>query len=106
MESQSCLTFRLLAPSILSFRYLTPTPDSQSYNLLSTKEDRPVKLGFFATGSTDKLDFAEFAKWGAENGYQAMDVPPTRPGTKAICERYGLQVVATSGIYGAPLQAN
>ena len=60
-----------------------------------------MKLGFFATGSTDRLDFAEFARWGAEHGYQAMDVPPDRPGTRAMCERFGLQVSCTSGSYGA-----
>ncbi len=65
-----------------------------------------MKLGFFAVGSTDKLDFAEFARWGAEHGYQAMDVSPTQPGTRTICDRVGLDVVCTSGIYGAPLQAD
>jgi sugar phosphate isomerase/epimerase len=65
-----------------------------------------VKLGFFATGSTDRLDFEGFARWGAEHGYQAMDVPPDRRGTRAMCEQLGLQVSCTSGIYGAPLQAD
>src|SRR5579884_901989 len=32
-----------------------------------------------------------------------MDVPPDRPGTRAICDRHGLRVNCTSGIYGSPL---
>lgn len=65
-----------------------------------------MKLGFFPTGVLSKLDFAEFAQWGAENGFAAMDVPPDRPGTRAICDRLGLQVTCTSGIYGDPLKAD
>ncbi len=65
-----------------------------------------MKLGFFPTGILQKLDFEEFARWGAEQGFEAMDVPPDRPGTRAICARYGLQVSCTSGIYGDPLKAD
>ena len=65
-----------------------------------------MKLGFFATGVLGKIDFEEFARWGAEQGYGAMDVPPDRPGTRAICDRHGLQVNCTSGIYGDPLKAD
>jgi len=65
-----------------------------------------VKLGFFPTGAMNQIDFGEFARWGAEQGFGAMDVPPDRPGTRAICDRHGLQVNCTSGIYGDPLQAD
>lgn len=65
-----------------------------------------MKLGFFPTGILGKVDFEEFARWGAEQGFAAMDVPPDRPGTRAICDRYGLQVNCTSGIYGDPLKTD
>lgn len=65
-----------------------------------------MKLGYFPTGIMGKLDFEEFARWGAEQGFGAMDVPPDRPGTRAICDRYGLRVSCTSGIYGDPLKAD
>lgn len=65
-----------------------------------------MKLGFFPTGVLQKLDFAEFAQWGAQHGFQAMDVPPDRPGTVEICARHGLEVRCTSGIYGDPLKAD
>lgn len=65
-----------------------------------------MKLGFFPTGIMRQLDFEELARWGAEHGYRAMDVPPDREGTRAICDRYGLQVNSTSGLYGDPIKAD
>jgi sugar phosphate isomerase/epimerase len=62
-----------------------------------------MKLGFFGTGVTQQLDFAEFARWGSEHGFRAMDVPPDRPGTRAICDRLELQVNCTTGLYGNPI---
>ena len=34
-----------------------------------------MKIGFFATALMRDIDFEEFARFGAEAGYQAMDVP-------------------------------
>lgn len=65
-----------------------------------------MKLGYFATGATNRLDFEDFARWGAEHGFRAMDVPPDRPGTREICDRHGLEVACTSGMLGNPLRAN
>ena len=66
-----------------------------------------MKLGFFPTGLLAReVDFAEMARFGAEIGYAAIDVPADREGTVAIAAEYGLQVACTSGIYGAPLQAD
>ena len=60
-----------------------------------------MKLGFFATALMRGIDFAEFARFGAEVGYQAMDVPPEMPGTREICDRLGLTVHCTTGLGAA-----
>jgi sugar phosphate isomerase/epimerase len=52
------------------------------------------------------LPLEPFIRWGAEHGYQAFDVPPDVDGTRAICDRYGLLVNSTSGLYGNPITAN
>jgi len=62
-----------------------------------------MKLGFFPTGLLSRLDLEEMIRWGAEHGYQAFDVPPDREGTRALCDRHGLQVNSTSGLYGNPI---
>ncbi len=65
-----------------------------------------MKLGFFPTGKMRELDLEGMIRWGAEHGYQAFDVPPDVDGTRAICDRYGLQVSSTSGLYGNPITAD
>ncbi len=69
-------------------------------------EGANVKLGFFQTGILRQEDFEATARWGAQHGYQAIDVPPDREGTRAICDRHGLQVNSTTGLYGDPVQAD
>ncbi len=65
-----------------------------------------MKLGYFATALMREIDFEEFARFGKDVGYQALDVPPDKPGTRAICDKLGLVVNATTGLRAAPITAD
>ena len=65
-----------------------------------------MKLGFFATGVLQNVDFGEVAQFGAMAGYEAIDVPAGLRGTVGVAARYGLTVRSTFGMCGAPLQAD
>lgn len=56
-----------------------------------------MKIGFFATGALNRIDFEEFAIWGAAHGFGAIDVPYERDGTRAVADRLGLTVAAMTG---------
>jgi sugar phosphate isomerase/epimerase len=57
-----------------------------------------VKLGFLPTGVMgSRMDYAELAKWGADHGYQAADVPERVPDGVGILRRAGLEPAALNG---------
>ena len=62
-----------------------------------------MKIGFFATGVLRQLDFAEFAAWGAAQGFGGMDVAPSRPEQVRVAREHGLDVRATVGFACEPV---
>ena len=62
-----------------------------------------VKLGYFHNGHFPPIEFEEFVRWGAANGYQAIDVPLFQPDARAICERHGLEPTSTTGMICQPI---
>lgn len=62
-----------------------------------------MKIGFFATGVLRQLDVAEFAAWGAAEGFGGMDIAPNVPGQAGIARRHGLMVTATYGFVCEPI---
>ena len=62
-----------------------------------------VKLGYFHNGHFPPIEFEEFVRWGAANGYQAIDVPLFEPNVRAICDRHGLEPTSTVGMACQPI---
>ena len=62
-----------------------------------------VKLGYFHNGHFPPIDFEDFVRWGAANGYQVIDVPLFQPDARAICERHGLEPTSTTGMVCQPI---
>ena len=62
-----------------------------------------MKVGYFATGVLQRLDFAEFAAWGAAQGFGGIDVAPARPEQVRIARQHGLDVRATTGFACEPV---
>jgi len=62
-----------------------------------------MKIGYFATGVLQRLDFAEFAAWGAAQGFGGIDVAPARPEQVRIARQHGLDVRATTGFACEPV---
>ena len=62
-----------------------------------------MKIGFFATGVLRRLDFAEFAAWGAAQGFGGVDIAPAQPEQAAIARAHGLAVPATHGFVCEPV---
>ena len=56
-----------------------------------------VKLGYFWNGHFPPIEFQDFVRWGADNGYQAIDVPLYQEDAAEVCGRYGLQPSSTTG---------
>src|SRR6266542_2900008 len=65
--------------------------------------ERRMKVGYFATGVLQQLDFAEFAAWGAAQGFGGIDVAPARPEQIRIARQHGLDVRATTGFACEPV---
>jgi len=70
--------------------------------LLGNREGA-VKLGYFHNGHFPPIEFETFVRWGADNGYQAIDVPLFEPNVRAICERHGLEPTSTVGMACQPI---
>ena len=62
-----------------------------------------VKLGYFHNGYFPPIEFEDFVRWGAANGYQAIDVPLFEPNVRAICDRHGLEPTSTVGMVCQPI---
>jgi sugar phosphate isomerase/epimerase len=62
-----------------------------------------MKVGFFQTGVLGRLDFAEFAAWGAAQGFGGIDIKPATPGQAATARAHGLEVRATYGFVCEPI---
>ena len=62
-----------------------------------------MKIGYFATGVLRRLDFAEFAAWGASQGFGGIDVAPSQPEQVRIARRQGLDVRATYAFVCEPV---
>ena len=62
-----------------------------------------MKLGYFHNPHIQPIEFEEFVRWGAANGYQAIDVPLFQPDARAICERHGLEPTSTTGMICQPI---
>ena len=62
-----------------------------------------VKLGYFHNGYFPPIEFEDFVRWGAANGYQAIDVPLFEPNARAICDRHGLEPTSTVGMACQPI---
>jgi hypothetical protein len=62
-----------------------------------------VKLGYFHNGHFPPIEFEDFVRWGAANGYQVIDVPLFQPNARAICERHGLEPTSTTGMVCQPI---
>ena len=67
------------------------------------QDEGAVKLGYFHNGHFPPIDFEEFVRWGAANGYQAIDVPLFQPDARAICESHGLEPTSTTGMACQPI---
>ena len=69
----------------------------------SGNREGAVKLGYFHNGYFPPIEFEEFVRWGAANGYQAIDVPLFEPNVRAICDRHGLEPTSTVGMVCQPI---
>lgn len=65
-----------------------------------------MRLGYFHNGHFPPIEFEEFAKWGAENGFQAIDVPLFQADAAVVCDRYGLMPSSTTGQSFQPITAD
>lgn len=62
-----------------------------------------MKIGYLGTGLLDCLDVTEFAAWGAESGFQALDVRPKCSYAPQVRARYGLATHSTYGPAANPI---
>ena len=62
-----------------------------------------MQLGYFHNGHFPPIDFEDFVRWGAANGYQVIDVPLFQPNARAICELHGLEPTSTTGMVCQPI---
>ena len=83
---------RFAAPTAADPDQVRPVRDHPTWTAASTAPDnrRPpgnregaVKLGYFHNGHFPPIEFEEFVRWGAANGYQAVDVPLFEPNVRA-----------------------
>ena len=65
-----------------------------------------MKLGYFHNGHFPPIEFEDFVRWGAANGYQVIDVPLFQPNARAICERHGLEPTSTTGMVCQPIASD
>ena len=54
-----------------------------------------MKVGYFATGVLQRLDFAEFAAWGAAQGFGGIDVAPARPDQVRIARQSSTAILTS-----------
>jgi len=58
-----------------------------------------VKLGYLQTGLLgSRVDYGELARWAADHGYQAADVPANLPNAVDLLRQAGLEPAATGGL--------
>ena len=62
-----------------------------------------MRLGYFWNGFFPPIDFEEFVQWGAQNGYQAIDVPLFQTNASAVCAKHGLEPSSTAGLAFQPI---